>query len=102
MNDGISHFTCRQQVYAGLLDAAQARKALHRLSSNGPGSSAPSTVTRELQALDEASQEVEIQELSKEFKGEAPVQLSTITCMTTIKKTYDEVCHSHKLSCQHA
>lgn len=83
----------RQQVYAGSLTAAQARKALHRLSSNGPGSAAPSTITRELQDLDEASQEAEIEELSKQFKGEAPLQQSVITCMTSIQKAYDEVSH---------
>ena len=62
-----------------------------KLSSAGPGSAAPSTVARELQGLDEASQEEEIEELAKQFKGAAPLQQSVITCMTTIKKAYDEV-----------
>ena len=85
------HMAHRQQVYAGTLNTAQARKALQRLSNNGPGSAAPSTVARELQDLDEASQDAEIAELAQQFKGEAPLQQSTITCMTTIKKAYDEV-----------
>ena len=70
---------------------AQARRSLLKLSSAGPGSVAPSTVARELQGLDEASQEAEIEELAKQFKGAAPLQQSVITCMTTIKKAYDEV-----------
>lgn len=59
---------------------------------------APSTIARELQILDEASQEEEIEELAKQFKGAAPLQQSVITCMTTIKKAFDEVstafCHN--------
>ena len=70
---------------------AQARRSLLKLNSSGPGSVAPSTVARELQGLDEASQEEEIEELAKQFKGAAPLQQSVITCMTTIKKAYDEV-----------
>ena len=81
----------RQQVYAGSLPAAQARRSLQKLSSSGPGSVAPSTVARELQGLDDAGQEAEIEELAKQFKGAAPLQQSVITCMTTIKKAYDEV-----------
>ena len=78
-------------MYAGSLAVAQARSSLLKLSSGGPGSVAPTTAVRELQGLDEASQEAEIEELSKQFKGEAPLQQSVITCMTTIKKAYDEV-----------
>ena len=70
---------------------AQARRSLLKLNSSGPGSVAPSTVAQELQGLDEASQEEEIEELAKQFKGAAPLQQSVITCMTTIKKAYDEV-----------
>lgn len=70
---------------------AQARRSLLKLTTSGPGSVAPSTVARELQCLDEASQEEEIEELAKQFKGAPPLQQSVITCMTTIKKAYDEV-----------
>lgn len=52
---------------------------------------APSTIARELLILDEASQEEEIEELAQQFKGAAPLQQSVITCMTTIKKAFDEV-----------
>ncbi|KAL3141002.1 Bardet-Biedl syndrome 1 protein, variant 2 [Trebouxia sp. C0010 RCD-2024] len=82
--------TIWQQVYTGSLTVAQARSSLLKLSRNGPGSVAPSTVARELEGLDEASQEAEIEELSHQFKGEPPLQQSVITCMTTIKKAYDE------------
>lgn len=78
-------------MYTGSLTVAQARSSLLKLSRNGPGSVAPSTVARELEGLDEASQEAEIEELSHQFKGEPPLQQSVITCMTTIKKAYDEV-----------
>ena len=81
----------RKQVHAGSLSTTQARKALQRLSSHAPRSAAPSTVARELQDLDELSQEAEIQELTNVFKGEVPTQQTVIICMTTIKKAYEEV-----------
>ena len=81
---------CRQQLYAGALDTTKARQALQKLSSNGTPLSACAT---DLLSMVEASQEEDLNLLSKQFKGEPPAQQSVITCMTTIKKAYDEVSH---------
>lgn len=80
----------RRQLYAGSLGLAQARQALHKLST---GSTPVTSCTTELQDLDEAGQEADLDMLSKQYKGEPPVQQTVITCMTTVKKAYDEVSH---------
>ena len=49
--------------------------------------------------MDDAYREAELLELSQQFKGEPCVQQTVITCMTTIKKAYDEV---QPLSSTHA
>lgn len=99
--------TCRQQLYAGSLSTAQARQTLQKLiSSNTP----VTHCTMELQSMDAISQEADLGMLAKQYKGEPPVQQTVITCMTTIKKAYDEVgraCHvlalvSETASCREA
>jgi len=80
----------RRQLYAGSLSLTQARQALHKLST---GSTPVTSCTTELQDLDEAGQEADLDMLSKLYKGEPPVQQTVITCMTTVKKAYDEVSH---------
>ena len=42
-------------------------------------------------SMEDADREAELQELSQQFKGHPPVQQTVVTCMTTIKKAYDEV-----------
>ena len=80
--------TYRQQLYAGSLSTAQARQTLQKLiSSNTP----VTQCTTELQSMDDTSQEADLGMLAKQYKGEPPVQQTVITCMTTIKKAYDEV-----------
>ncbi|DBA70591.1 TPA: Bardet-Biedl syndrome 1 protein [Trebouxia sp. C0005] len=79
--------TVWRQLYAGSLGLAQARQALHKLST---GSTPVTSCTTELQDLDEAGQEADLDMLSKQYKGEPPVQQTVITCMTTVKKAYDE------------
>ena len=82
---------CRQQLYAGALDVSKARLALQKLSN----SSTPLTsCATDLQNMDDHSQEADLDALSKQFKGEPPVQQSVVTCMTTIKKAYDEVTYN--------
>ena len=81
---------CRRQLYAGSLSLAQARQALHKLST---GTTPVTSCTTELQDLAEAGQEADLDMLSKQYKGEPPVQQTVITCMTTVKKSYDEVSH---------
>ncbi len=80
----------RRQLHAGSLSSAQARQALHKLST---GTTPVTSCTTELQDLDEAGQEADLDTLSKQYKGEPPVQQTVITCMTTVKKAYDEVSH---------
>ncbi len=80
----------RRQLYAGSLSLAQARQALHKLST---GTTPVTSCTTELQDLGEAGQEADLDMLSKQYKGEPPVQQTVITCMTTVKKAYDEVSH---------
>ena len=83
--------TCRQQLYAGSLSAAQARQTLQKLIiSNTP----VTQCTMELQSMDATSQEADLGMLAKQYKGEPPVQQTVITCMTTIKKAYNEVSHA--------
>ncbi|KAL0026920.1 hypothetical protein WJX77_011582 [Trebouxia sp. C0004] len=79
--------TVWQQLYAGSLSLAQARQTLHKLST---GSTPVTSCTTELQDLNEAGQEADLDMLSKQYKGEPPVQQTIITCMTTVKKAYDE------------
>ena len=88
----------RQQLSAGSLSLAQARQALHKLST---GTTPVTSCTTELQDLNEAGQEADLDVLSKQYKGEPPVQQTVVTCMTTVKKAYDEVSH-HQRSCASA
>lgn len=79
-------------MHAGSMQCATALQALLKLSRNGVSltQSAQDVLSMPFQ-----DQEAELQLLCQEYKGEPPEQQSTITCMTAVRKTHDEVFTMH-------
>lgn len=75
-------------MHTGSMTNATALQALLKLSRNGVSLT---QCAQEVLTMPYDQQEAELQLLCQECKGEPPVQQSTITCMTALKRTHDEV-----------
>lgn len=87
MQYGQAATLCRQLVHAGSMNRATALHALLKLKSNGVGLTHHA---RDVLSMPDHAQDAELQLLSQQYKGEPPIQQSTIICMTAMKKSHDE------------
>ena len=70
------------------MNSTTALEALLKLHKNGVRLTQCAQDIIDMQYQDQGA---ELQLVCQQFNGEAPVQQSTITCMTAMKKVHDEV-----------
>ena len=70
------------------MNSATGLQALLKLHKNGVSLT---QCAQDIIDMPHQDQQTELQLVCQQFKGEAPVQQSTVTCMTALKKAHDEV-----------